>query len=262
MPIINQVIQHLVSFCDRHNVDSLFVVGDYCRNWYLGDNHDLQKIDVVSAYEDQTLQLGRLFSTEVLRRSPTQSSRAGSVSCTFQNNDQTVEIEFQSKSPSLYMANQEIKDWMLINRIDDTPLINNIYGRDFTINGLVFSIARKNMYDPTGRATGDLERENISSLLPSEMLIKYNPMSAFRAIRLSLIYDLRIDDNLRHEIKNIKQTIFKSVPEERVLEEIVRILKIGDQKALDILRQYDLDSLILHSKFREIFDAKNTTKPD
>ncbi len=244
--LIDEVISKLQHFVRLYGVNSLFIAGGYCRSLYLNRPWDINDIDVASAYSDQAIQLGGLFASEVLKTVPKFYKRTGTAAIEYSSEFGSIKIEFQGKSPVGYMNNEEVRNWMHAQQIDDEPLMNNIYGRDFTINSLIYSLHSDRLYDPTGRAEKHFDRKLICSLLPAEMLIKYNPLAILRAIRFALKYDFYIDVRLRMAMKSGRDLLQESLSEERILKEIVRILKTDATKGLEMLKKFELDPLLLH----------------
>jgi len=253
--LIDEVVAKLQYFAKLYGINSIFIVGGYCREHYLGTTWKTNDIDVASAYADQALQLGGLFASEVLKVPPRFYERTGTAMIQYTSEIGSIKVEFQSSSINTYMHSEDIKEWMREENIDDVPLMNNIYGRDFTINSLIYSLHNGNMYDPTDSGVSDFEKKRIRSLLPPEMLIKYNPLAALRAIRFAILYDFRIDPDLRHVIKiagvdNLKA----SLSEKRIVQEIVKILKLKPQEGLEMLKKLELDRILLHPNVKRYIE--------
>lgn len=249
--LVNEAIAKLKYFSQLYGIDSIFVVGGYCRSLFFNRPGDINDIDVASAYEDQSMELAGLFASEVVKSAPTFYHRSGAAMINYSTDQGSIKIEFQGKSPNPYMHNQEIRNWLHNQDVDDEPLMNNIYGRDFTINALVYSLYDGNVYDPTQHAVKDLERGRIVSLLPPPILIKYNPLAALRAIRFSMKYEFRIDPDLQDAMRESFLYLVQTLSKERITKEVVRILKINGPDALKQLKRFDLHRLILDPNLRE-----------
>lgn len=254
--LINEVIAKLVHFTRLYGIDYLFIVGGFCREMYFGKIWRSNDIDVASAYENEAMQLGGLFASEILNTLPKIYKRSGAAMIMYKTDLGEIKVEFQGNSLNSYMHNQEVRNWMHQNDIEDAPLMNNIYGRDFTINALVFSLHNEKLYDPTGKAVGDLEKRLIVPLLPAEMLIKYNPLAILRAIRFALTYNFHIDPELRTAMKSGYDNLIGSLSQERIMKEVVRILKIDPVKGLNALKKYNLDRLLLNPEIERYIGEK------
>ena len=245
--VVREVISKLKYFAKLYGIKSIFVVGGYTREHYFGKIWRVKDIDVASAYHEQARQLGGLFASEILHSVPKFYARTGTAAVEYPSEFGFIRVEFQGDSINAYMHNQEVKTWMQAEGIEDVPLMTNIYGRDFTINSLIYSLHNETMYDPTNQAIRDLERRRIRSLLPAPMLIKYNPLAALRAIRFSLQYDFHIDSDLRLAIKDAGiDNLCNTLSQERIIKEMVKVLKTNGPDALDMLKRFELDRILLH----------------
>ncbi len=261
--LVEEVIAKLRHFAQLYGINSIFIVGGYCREHYLGTTWKVNDIDVASAYQDQSLQLGGLFASEVVKVPPKFHERTGTAMLEYVSEMGSIKVEFQGNSVNAYMHSEDVKEWMRQDGIDDVPLMNNIYGRDFTINSLIYSLHSGNMYDPTDMAVQDFHRRSINSLLPADMLIKYNPLAALRAVRFAIQYDFRIDPALRHIIKiagvdNLKAAL----SEERIVREIVKILTIKPQEGLEMLKKLELDRILLHPDVKRYLELGSKGKQE
>lgn len=253
--LVEEVIAKLRHFAQLYGINSIFVVGGYCREYYLGTTWKVNDIDVASAYQDQALQLGGLFASEVAKIPPQFYERTGTAMIQYASDLGSIKVEFQGNSVNTYMHSEDIKAWMHQNGIEDVPLMSNIYGRDFTINSMIYSLHGGDMYDPTDMAVRDFNRRSINSLLPAEILIKYNPLAALRAVRFAIQYNFRIDPVLRNVIKiagidNLKA----SLSEERIVREIVKILTLNAREGLEMLKKLELDRILLNPDIKRYLE--------
>jgi poly(A) polymerase len=260
--LIDEVIAHLRHFTQLYGIDSLFVVGGYCRALAMGRRWEANDIDVASAYHEQAIQLGGLFASEELNMMPKFYQRTGTAAIEYKSENGSIKVEFQGKSAQSYMHNQEVKDYLHQSNVDDVPLMNNLYGRDFTINTLVYSPVKDELYDPLDKAVRDLKRKRIISVLPPDMLTKYNPLAILRAIRFAVTYDFFIEANLRKEMKRNLHLLPEMITHERIVKEMVRILKIDAVKALDMFKRFGLGKLLIDEEIEHFLElgAKDDDK--
>ncbi len=250
--LIQEVVSKLQYFSKLYGINSIFIAGGYCRERYLDSIWKTKDIDVASAYEDQAVQLGGLFASEILHSVPRFYERTGTALVEYTSELGSIKVEFQNDSVSTYMHNEEVRAWMQHHQIENVPLMNNLYGRDFTINSLVYSLNNGHMYDPTGRAINDFKRKRISSLLPADMLIKYNPLAGLRALRFSLEYDFYIESDLRIAIKSLAiDSLRASVTEKRIVQEVAKVLRTKPKDAIKLLKKFELDRILLHPDIKE-----------
>jgi len=249
--LTQEVIQKLEYFSKLYGIESLFIAGGYCRDLYMGRVGKVNDIDIASAYPNQAAEFGGLFASEVLNKTPIFNNRIGTAKIIYPSLSGEIKIEFQGKSPMAYMYNQEVREWLHKKGIADEPIMHNIYGRDFTINSLIYSLHNESMYDLTDRAVQDIKDKRIVPLLPAWMLVKHNPLVILRAIRFAVTYDFKIGINFRTEIKNGYDILLSSVSEDRIVKEIVRILKIDTKKAIDLFQNLEIEKILLNPKIKD-----------
>ena len=250
--VAEEIILKLMDFVKRYSLDSLFIVGGWCRSKIMNDPKDIKDIDVASAYPRQGMTICGIFASEILKTTPEFYHRTGTGSIVYED----LKIEFQNASTSSYMKNEEVRKWMRLHRIIDSPLMENIYGRDFTINSIIFSLKNGEFYDLTKKAIDDIERKTISSIIDAHLLVKYNPIVILRAIRFSVRYDFRIDSQLRKAMNQYYGLLNKTYSKERISREIEKILQTNSEKGLEKLKQYNLMSLIVPDQLRKYLKIK------
>lgn len=250
MPELNtkNIINSLKDFTDKHNIDSLFVVGEYPLGIYKSEKSQIKHIEVISAFDDQYEILGKIFASEVLQISPVETGYSVSI------DTGKVKLEFQAFSNKSYMSNEEILEWMKSKNIENTAINNNLLGREFTIHTLLYSIKTDNIFDPLGIATKDINDKVLRSILPADILLKYSPDAAIRAIDLTCKYDLHIDSLLLKSIQGIQPQLAACWTNERILAEIVRIVKKYNKVGLDILKKTKLDHYLLMPNAKHYLD--------
>lgn len=260
--LIDEVVSKLRNFSKLYGIKSLFVIGGYCRALAMNRLWEISVIDVVSAYHEQASQLGELFASEELNFEPKYYERTGALAIDYDAEYGSVRIEFQGKSVQSYMNNSNVRDYLSSIGIEDVPLMNNVYGRDFTINTLLYSLINDEIYDPTGKAARDLKNKRLISVLPPDLLIKYNPLAILRAIRFAVSYDLFIESSLRSEMKKNIGLLTETITHERIVNEMVRILKIDAVKALEMFKRFGMSSLLRQEEIENFLEAGEAHEKD
>lgn len=255
--LIDEVVEKLKYFVKLYGVESLFIVGGFCREHYFDALWRINDIDVASAFHEQALQIAGLFASEVLNVAPKFYKRSGAAVINYKSELGEIKIEFQGDSVNRYMYNADVKDYLHQIGVEDVPLNSNIYGRDFTMNTLIYSLAQEKFFDPTQRAISDLERKKIVPVLPAQLLVKYNPLVIFRAIRFAMLYDFIIDPELREAMKNGQPKLEDFISKERILKEIVRILIINGPKGLEFLKEFSLDRFLLDPLIKDYLNVES-----
>ena len=238
--LVNELVAKLSYFAQEYGVDSMFVVGNFCLNLYTGWSQDLDKIEVCVAHEGQTMQLASLFATEINESTVRQDDETNSAVI-----PGDVSIEFQSGSSNQYMYNQEVQIWMQQDKIEQIPILYNLYGREFTIHALAYSLYNERMYDQTGLAAKDIDDKKIITMIPPTMLLKYKPIAILDAIAFSLTNEFHIDPELRTVMKEGSYLLPQYLSIDRIVSAIVGILKIDSTEGLEMIENYGLSEYLL-----------------
>ena len=245
--LINNLVSKLSYFTQEYDINSLFIVGDFCFNLYMDLPQKINKIEVCVAYPDQVIQLASLFATEV-NETTVISNKDTNVAII----PGEIPIEFQSKSSNRYMYNQEIQIWMQNERIQDIPIIHNLYGRDFTMNTLMYSLYTEKIYDNTKLAVKGIDDKRLITLIPPKMLVKYNPIIILEAIKLSLFYKFYINAELQNAMRSGSHLLPQYISIKQIINLIITILKIDHVKGLQLLKKYKLNNYLLLPETKKI----------
>ena len=241
------VANQLSAFCKTYSLESLFIVGEFCRYLHANKLQDLERIEVCSAFEDQVIILGRLFSTEIMHRDADIDEDNNTVTIVFGDNS----IQFQGYSTRKYLRNAEIKQWFQDNRIPDLPLMNNIYSGRFTFNALIYSPIHEKIYDPLKVGVEDLSKKIIRSILPPDLLIKYDPEAILETMNLAMEEDFHIDSSLKSAIKKQSDVLVKCLSRDTIRKELLAILGINTEKALKVVEECGLENLLLSEEVKD-----------
>lgn len=245
--IISEVINKLIHFVQIHNTKPLFIIGDYCRCTYLNDISDIESLDIVSAFPEYASYIGSVFFTEILQIVPLSNEKDSIISGVYETEYGSINIQFQGSPQQKYINSHEIQLWMNKNNVDNTPLMRHVYEQLFTIDALIYDLSDTQMYDPSVRAKFDFQKHIIDTLLPPALVVKYCPLLILKALYFSLKYNFSINSDLRHVIERSSQNLLKHINKQRLLDEIVKIIKIDAVKAIDMLKRYNLH-YVLHDK--------------
>lgn len=245
--LAEEVVGLIRHFAKLYSIESLFIVGGYCRAKVMGDDESVDDIDVASAFPRQAMSMCGLFASEVLHTTPTFYQRTGTGMVEYNG----MRIEFQNDSVNSYMQNPDVIQWMRSQRLPDVPVINNVFGRDFTINSLLLGVSDDKFYDITGRGVQDINRKTICSILPANILIRYNPLAITRAIRFSIRYGFIIHPELRKAMKRNVESLFKAYTRERLVLEAKKILSSNPEKGIQALEKYGLGRLLMDESLSE-----------
>lgn len=248
--LVEKVIDQLKDFVKMYNIESLFVVDQYPRCFYFDTNEDINEIEIVSAYDKQHIILGELFASEILNKNSHLDKNCLIIDLS--EPEYNLKLSFQSYSKEKYLDNQDIVLWLKKNKIENNPLNNNIYSKPFTIDGLVYSPFKDSCFDPVGSSEKDLSEKRISSILPEELLIKYNPESILKALYFSVAHEFDIDVRLKQIIRNNIVYLKEFCHEDRILKKLLLMLKIDPEQSLKLFKDLGLDVFLLNDQIKEI----------
>lgn len=239
MTEIKNILLLLNKFVSFYDMKSVFLGGDACLSIFLNKPVVDKKIEILCPTNEIAVHIGELFSSEILEKTSK-----------IENNRLIVQVDdfdliFQSDSLKYYMKEQEIQNWMKSKEIDDVPLMSNVYGRDFTINTLLFSLNSGQFYDPTGQAISDIEDRVLRTVLPCEMIIKFDPLICIKALKFSLQHDYFIESDFRLMLDKGLSHLDTITTTENIVKELIDILKIDSVKGLEMIKRYKLDKFII-----------------
>ncbi|MCA2000536.1 MAG: HD domain-containing protein [Chloroflexi bacterium] len=99
-------------------------------------------------------------------------------------------------------------------------LIEDLRGRDFTVNAIAYDLRRSTIVDPT-EGGKDLRAKVIRACLPTSL--SDDPVRILRAVRLAAAFDFRLEKNTRDLMKQSASELGR-VSSERLRDEIFKML--------------------------------------
>lgn len=154
-----------------------------------------------------------------------------------------LHIDFSSnfKAPNIEMELQK----MGIKEI--TPMKLEIYSRDFTINTLLETLDFTTLYDLTGEGMDDLRAGLIRCPIDPNITIGVDPRRILRAIKFSIKYGFKIEENLKNALLEHRKKI-KNLPQKFVQDKITEIVNLNPEEGVEMLIKYKLLPLVPLSK--------------
>lgn len=137
-----------------------------------------------------------------------------------------------------------------------SDLEREIYSRDFTINTLLQPMdLNKNLIDITGKGLEDIKTRVLRTPVNAELTIGYDPRRIIRALKLSMKFDFKVDNNLKSAIEKYKGNI-RDISLGYIKKQVNEILKMDSEKALSLLVDYKLLPVLPLSKLMTVELAK------
>ncbi len=134
--------------------------------------------------------------------------------------------------------------------VESATLEEDLSRRDFTINTLAVSIAKKNFGDLIDIFYGleDIEKKIIKTPLDPMITFDDDPLRIMRAFRFASQLQFSVDDKIINATKNLKERL-KIVSQERITDEFLKILE-SPKPSVGLMLLYQ--SEILEVVFPEI----------
>lgn len=210
---IAQMVDLIDDICARHGIMDIFYVGGFPRSMAMGFGlGDVKDLDIASGTGDKAVQLAGLVAEETKAELYEILHRSGTVRIEANG----IEMDFQAAG-----AHEEVLPFMHLWGIEITPLSQNVFDRDFTINALAMPTNSNDILDITRRGIADIEDEKIASIIPAEFSVPRNPLMITRAIKFAYKYNYKIDGNLWDAMKDNVDRLKDLRPERMAIEAFV-----------------------------------------
>lgn len=137
-----------------------------------------------------------------------------------------------------------------LNRLgikERTPLIREMYSRDFTINTLLQDLNFEKVFDITGQGVRDLKAGVIRCPVNADLTISSDPKRMLRALRFALRFDFTIDADLIKAIKKYRH-LLKDASPDYVKDKANELIQLDSKKAIKWMIELGLLSVIPMTK--------------
>lgn len=228
-------IKDISSFANKNNYE-VYVVGGFVRDLILGRNRN--EIDFViigdgpKFAEELALELG-VANVNTYKNFGTAHFKLGDY-----------DLEFVGARKESY--NRDSRKPI----VESATLKEDLSRRDFTINTLAVSLAKKNFGDIIDIFNGleDIEKKVIKTPLDPMITFDDDPLRIMRAFRFASQLQFSVDEKIIEAAKNLKERL-KIVSQERITDEFFKILE-SPKPSVGLMLLYQ--SEILEVVFPEI----------
>jgi len=232
---IDEILQDITDVAHINNLTSPFIVGGVPRDRFLGqrgDKNKIKDIDITTGNGDAP-KLAALLD----RKYPNSGYR------TYDDGHSSVNIsglhiDFSSNFIAPGVENELRKMHV---EADDMKL--ELYSRDFTINTLLESLDFKSIYDLTGEGIDDMQAGILKCPINPKITIGVDPRRILRAIKFSVKYKFKIEDNLKQAMLENRKKI-QSLPKKFVQDKINEIVMLDSDKGIEYLIEYKILPLV------------------
>jgi poly(A) polymerase len=129
-----------------------------------------------------------------------------------------------------------------------TSMKRELYSRDFTMNTLLEELDFSNLYDLTGEAINDIKAGLIKCPIDPDVTISEDPRRILRALKFAVKLGFNIEDGLKNAMMKHRRSI-KTLPVKFVQDRIAEIVRLNEEKGIELLIEYKLLSLVPLSKY-------------
>lgn len=218
-----------------------FIVGGVCRDRLIGlidKKSRIKDLDLTTGNKD-SLKLAVLLSQKL----------EGSRYATYDDGHASVDylgihLDFSSN----FIAQGVEQEIRKIGK-EPTPMLLELYSRDFTMNTLLESLDFTAMYDLTGEGMNDIKLKIIRCPINPEITISVDPRRILRAIKFSIKFGFEIADDVKAAMLNNHEKI-TTLPTKFIQDKTTEIMVLDSEgdKGIDMLIEYKLLPLIPMTK--------------
>ncbi len=231
---INKILSKCKIICKEHGISDTYLVGGFVRT--IASTKDFTQIndlDFSSTRPDDCLKLGGLLAADLGVQKTGYHHRSKTLTFEYDG----IKMDFRGNYVPF-----DIRPLLREHGIETTPLNFDIYARDFTVNGLIYSFMDNKIYDITGRGINDLDAKILQTYFDSNIIIPLNPLIVTRALIL-VLRGFSLSSDLEKSIRQHSKEIFNGKESnERLAYEYEKISGY-DQDGIDILKEYDIEDL-------------------
>jgi len=244
---INLIINACREITSLYGLKSVYLVGGFPRVMASSRDYlDVADLDFTSAFPDECLKLGGLLASRMGVKDVAMNSRT----MTMNFDCEGVSLDFRGS-----LVSRASRDMLRQNGLKTTPLNFDVYGRDFTVNSLIYDFMKNKIYDVTGQGLDDLSQRLVRTIFDPEDVIPSNPLVITRAILLNL-RGFEIETHLAEVMEEMGDSLFSGVlSDERLGYEYKKIAGYGDE-GLELLKEYGIE------KLEEVYERVRCSRPE
>jgi len=232
--IIKTILSMAKNICQQYKIEDVFVVGGFPRSIAMKETwNNIHDLDFASAWPNQCIKLGGMLAdtlkvedTQLFHRTMTLSWEWMGIKCDFKGHFSPIET----------------RDLLRKHNIKSTPLNIDIYGRDFTINMLIYDVNKEVIYDVCKQSVEDIKRKTIRTYFSDvENIVKNNPIIILRAMKYMIRYGFVPELELDKAMRSNKDLLFNgNYSKERIGIGFLELIAEDKEKANKTMDEYGL----------------------
>jgi tRNA nucleotidyltransferase/poly(A) polymerase len=232
---LDELLATVESVAADNQLSKPLIVGGVCRDRLIGlvdEKSEIKDIDITTGNKD-SLKLAVLLGQKL----------EGSRYATYDDGHASIDylgihLDFSSNFVISGVESEIVKAGK-----KPSPMLLELYSRDFTINTLLETLDFTAMYDLTSEGINDIKTKIIRCPINPEITIGVDPRRILRAIKFSLKFGFAIEDGLKTAMLNNHSKI-TTLPPKFIQDKATEIVTLGGDKGIDMLIEYKLLPLI------------------
>lgn len=224
---VSEIVEKSKLILEENDLDDIYLIGSYARKKYEGEDYpEVEDLEFSSNNPNNCLKFGYLLGKRLGQKPYLNKSQK--LLCFFYKG---VKICFNAGK-----RYELIDNFMKKNDIDQSSnLIHDLCNKDFTINARSYDI---NNNIVTTIFNNDVD--SIKTIINPNEVIPINPMIILRALYLSLLYNMNIDEELEDAIDTYKDLLNEKFDKDILNFAKDKIESINKKESLSLFKKYDL----------------------
>ena len=234
---LNELLNIISLTAKENKLSTPYLVGGFPRDVFLKKIDNINDIDITCG-DASSLTLGQQIVKKIDQSMLTTYSD-GHSKLVYEN----FNIDFSSSFRVPNIMNI-LKSKNIIN---PSPMDQEIYSRDFTINTLLMPLDLSTIIDTTNLAIKDLNNKILDTCLEPEITLKSDPRRIVRIIYLCIKLEFFPSQRLSSWVQNNAKLITE-VDEDYVKQKINKAFTLNSSKSYKLLKHLNLWSYIPHTR--------------
>lgn len=225
--MITEILNKLHNWTVKYNISTLYIVGETPLCLFLNRIKDIQNIRLISLHENQSVILFKLLALECFNK------KYEIVNNTLKVDYNGINIEIEQSKNCNYLKNQEIKDYIVRNKLNN-HLDKCLLMQYITCHNLLYLPNTEEIKDICN-SEKDINNKVIKTCLPEDLIFTYSNKIYFNVLYYAIKYNFSLsNDIVKHfSIDQVKNRISK----ETLNHYINKLMNIDKEKTVSILKE-------------------------
>ena len=224
---VNDIVENSKDILNENDFSDIYLIGSYARKKYEGEEFpEVEDLEFSSNSPNNCLKFGYLLSKR-LGQKPYLNKKQ-KLLCFFYKG-----VKICCNAGNRYKI---IDEFMQKNDIDQSSsLVHDLCNKDFTINARSYDLINNIV---TTIFNNDVD--SIKTIIDPNDAVSTNPMIILRAIYLSLLYNMKIDEKLEDSIDTYKDLLNEKFDDDILNFVKSKIESVNKKESLSLFKKYDL----------------------